>query len=220
MIMVYDFHTHSFFSDGVLSPIELIRRAHVNGYAAIGVTDHASPSNIDMIVGNIVKDCDIAGKYWGIRAIPGVELTHVPAAYIDECAIYAKKMGARLVVVHGETIVEPVETGTNLAAVHSKAVDILAHPGFISEQEAECAAENGIFLEVTARGGHCLTNAHVVNIARRTGARLLVNSDSHDPGDLLTDTFSRKVALGAGVAEDRLDEVLLTNPSLLIKKLF
>jgi len=28
---LYDFHMHSFFSDGALLPMELIRRAHVNG---------------------------------------------------------------------------------------------------------------------------------------------------------------------------------------------
>lgn len=218
--MIYDFHTHTFFSDGVLSPSELIRRAYVNGYAVIGVTDHASPSNIDMIVANIVKDCDIAYTYWGIKAIPGVELTHVPAACISECAGYAKKTGARLVVVHGETIVEPVEKGTNLAAVSCKDVDILAHPGFLTEQEALLAAANGVFLEVTARGGHCLTNGHVVNIARKSGARMLVNSDGHAPGDLLTDAFARKVALGSGIAEDDLNEILLVNPDLLLKKLF
>ncbi|HLE81453.1 MAG TPA: PHP domain-containing protein, partial [Dehalococcoidia bacterium] len=33
---MYDFHTHTFLSDGVLSPIELIRRAHVKGYRVIG----------------------------------------------------------------------------------------------------------------------------------------------------------------------------------------
>ena len=37
-----DLHTHSFFSDGVLSPSELIRRAVVKGYKAIAITDHDS----------------------------------------------------------------------------------------------------------------------------------------------------------------------------------
>ena len=40
MLPVYDFHTHTFLSDGVLSPMELIRRAHDKGYAAIAITDH------------------------------------------------------------------------------------------------------------------------------------------------------------------------------------
>ena len=30
---MYDFHTHTFLSDGVLSPVELIRRAHVKAIA-------------------------------------------------------------------------------------------------------------------------------------------------------------------------------------------
>ena len=39
---MYDFHTHTFLSDGVLSPIELIRRALVRGYKAMAITDHVS----------------------------------------------------------------------------------------------------------------------------------------------------------------------------------
>ena len=142
--MIHDFHTHSFFSDGVLSPIELIRRAHMSGYKTIGVTDHASMSNLEIIIPNVAKDCLLAEKYWGIRAIPGVELTHVPAEYIGQCAQYAKQLGAKLIIVHGETIVEPVEPGTNRAALMSTNVDILAHPGLITTEEAFFAKNNGL----------------------------------------------------------------------------
>ncbi|HEY3347739.1 MAG TPA: PHP domain-containing protein, partial [Nitrospirota bacterium] len=45
-----DLHTHTLFSDGVLIPAELVRRAEVKGYEAIGLTDHADSSNIDFIV--------------------------------------------------------------------------------------------------------------------------------------------------------------------------
>ena len=48
--MTFDFHTHSFFSDGVLSPIELIRRAHVAGYRAIAVTDHIGLANMESTI--------------------------------------------------------------------------------------------------------------------------------------------------------------------------
>ena len=217
--MVFDFHTHSFFSDGVLSPIELIRRAYVAGYSAIGVTDHASMSNLETIIRDVVKDCQLAEKYWKIKAIAGVEITHVPADYIDECARYAKQLGAHLVVVHGETIVEPVEPGTNRAALLSLHVDILAHPGFLTLDEASLAAKNNIYLEISARKGHSLTNAHVVNMALIAGAKMLVNSDGHEPDDLLSADFSRKIALGAGVPEEDLDAVLRANPHTLLQKL-
>ncbi len=42
--MLYDFHTHTTLSDGVLLPMELIRRAIVNGYSALGISDHTSAS--------------------------------------------------------------------------------------------------------------------------------------------------------------------------------
>ena len=33
---MYDFHTHTFLSDGVLSPVELIRRALARGTLSVG----------------------------------------------------------------------------------------------------------------------------------------------------------------------------------------
>ena len=45
--MIYDFHTHTFLSDGGSSPIGLIRFAVAAGYRCIAITDHASYSNLD-----------------------------------------------------------------------------------------------------------------------------------------------------------------------------
>src|SRR5438128_1032392 len=122
---LYDFHTHSFLSDGELSPVELIRRAAVRGYRAIGIADHAGPGNVEAVVRQLVADCRLCERYWDIVALPGVELTHLPPAAIGEVARMARAAGARLVVVHGETPAEPVEPGTNLAAVSCPDVDVL-----------------------------------------------------------------------------------------------
>ena len=216
---MYDFHTHTFLSDGVLSPIELIRRALVNGYKAIGVTDHVGLGNLEYVVKTLVKDCAQATKRWDILAIPGVEITHVPKEDIDLVARTAKEMGAKLVTVHGETIVEPVEDGTNEAALRSPWVDVLAHPGLIQEDHARLAAENGVFLEVSARKGHSFTNGHVVKVAKSAGATMILDSDAHEPGDLLTPTLSKKVALGAGLSEDEAHTLLEKNPQLLLDRL-
>ncbi len=219
MRKICDFHTHTFFSDGELLPSELIRRAVDKEYSVIGITDHAGMSNIDHIIDSVQKDCQIAERYWPIKAIPGIEITHVPAGYIAECAAYARKRGVQLIVVHGETIVEPVEPGTNHAAIASGLVDILAHPGFLSYEDASLAAKNGVFLEVTARSGHSLTNAVVVQQAMAAGALLLINSDAHAPHDLMSSDFSRRVGLGAGIPNNHIDTVLFHNPDLLLKKI-
>lgn len=216
---MFDFHTHTFLSDGVLSPIELIRRAHAIGYQVIGITDHAGTGNLEFVVKTLVKDCELASRRWDILALPGVELTHVPKEDIPDLAKEAKALGARLVVVHGETVVEPVESGTNEAAVKSPSVDILAHPGLIQPSEAKLAAETGVFLEVSARKGHSLANGHVVQTAIQEGATLLLDSDAHEPGDLLTEDMRRSIGLGAGLTDKQNHALLNTNPRLLLKRL-
>jgi len=217
--MVYDFHTHTLLSDGEFSPIELIRRALVNNYRAIALTDHTSIGELPRIIQEATEACALARSHWDILAIPGVELTHVPAHAIAETAKKAKELGAWLVVVHGETIVEPVEKGTNLAALHSPHVDILAHPGLLSLEEAQLAATNGIFLEISARKGHCLTNGLVASLARQVGAKLLLDSDAHNAHDLLTSSLANAIAHGAGLDDAACRQVLSLNPQALIKNL-
>ena len=216
--MVYDFHSHTFLSDGVLSPIELIRRCIVNEYAALGIADHASTSTMARVIAEVAADCALARDKWQFTALPGIELTHVPAAAVHDLAREAKDLGAAYVVVHGETPVEPVEPGTNLAAVSCPQVDVLAHPGLLTAQEAEFAAENGVFIELTAKDGHSLGNGRVVQTCLGTGARMIVNSDTHVPSQILTQEFAWRVARCSGLPEEKLAEVLIENPSTLVTR--
>ena len=211
-----DFHTHSLFSDGVLVPSELVRRADEAGYRAIAITDHGDGSNLHGIIPNIVRVCAELSEEWDIKAVPGIELTHVPPRKIGEFAGKARSIGARVVIVHGETIVEPVFKGTNRAALESD-IDILAHPGFITEEEALLAKEKGIYLEISGRKGHSLTNGHVAAMARKVGAKLLINSDAHAPGDLMKLSFAKAVALGAGMSETEVAAAIRNAEELLEK---
>ena len=133
--MVYDFHTHTTLSDGVLLPMELIRRCIVSGYAALGIADHSSASTMSRVI-----------------------------------------------------------------------------------REARLAAENGVFIEITAKEGHCLGNGRVARVAQAAGARLLVNSDAHVPAQILTEEFARRVALLAGLEGEALQQALVTNPEELLAR--
>lgn len=211
-----DLHTHTFFSDGELIPSELVRRAVVKGYKAIAITDHADLSNIETMVPAIAKVSAELSMGCGIDVIPGIELTHVPPAAIAGLAKEARRLGARIVVCHGETIVEPVPPGTNSAALNSD-IDILAHPGLITMEDAKLAAGRGICLEITARKGHSLTNGHVAKIAQAAGAKLLINTDSHSPGDLITDGDAERIVCGAGLTEDDFRK-MMSNAEELVKR--
>ncbi len=196
-----DLHTHTLFSDGELIPAELTRRAAVAGYHGLAITDHGDFSNLDLIIPRLVKVAADLGTAWGMVVVPGIELTHVPPAQIAEATIAARQLGATLVVCHGETVVEPVAPGTNRAAIEA-GVDILSHPGMISLDDVQRAAEQGVTLEITTRKGHSLTNGHVARLALAAGAALVVNNDAHAPGDLVSPEMARTVALGAGLSEE------------------
>lgn len=211
-----DLHVHSLFSDGELIPSELTRRAAVIGYRALAITDHADQSNVDFIIPRICAVAEELGRDWGLTVIPGIELTHVPPQRIARALQHARDLGARLVVCHGETIVEPVAPGTNRAAIEA-GVDILSHPGLITAEEADLAAQLGVCLEITARKGHCLTNGHVARLAVEQGAPLVVNTDSHAPGDLIELEMARKIAIGAGLSEDQFEQCR-RNSEELVKK--
>ena len=199
-----DLHTHSSLSDGDLLPSEMLRHGELLGYDVLAITDHADASNLDELLAHL--QCfarDGAGEF-GVRFVPGVELTVVPPPQIAGLARRAPELGALQVVVHGEFPGEQV-------AIQCPDVDMQAHPGFVDEEDAALAAANGTRLELTSKGGHCLTNCQVAGIACLTGARLLVDTDTHRPHDM-----KGQADVGAGLGQDEVEVALDTHARKLL----
>ena len=127
------------------------------------------------------------------------------------------------ITVYGNTATEggPIiwgnSAGAKLYIDKSKYVDILGHPALITKEEAELALKNDIYLEISARNGHCLGNGHVANIAREVGNKLLVNTDTHSPDNLITFEKSYEIARGAGLSDAEAMKALVDNPRELLK---
>jgi histidinol phosphatase-like PHP family hydrolase len=201
-----DLHTHTLFSDGELLPSELARRAQVKGYTAIALTDHVDSSNIDFVIPRIVKACVVINRCWDITAIPGAEITHAPLEEIKRLVKSARRFGARVVVVHGETLSEPVVPGTNRCAIES-GCDILAHPGMISEEDVRLAGEKGVFLEITTRKNHRSSNKRLVKLADSLGAGMVLNTDSHCDKDLISDEKARTFLSDLGLKRSSIGRI-------------
>lgn len=84
--MPADLHIHTNFSDGLLSPEEIVKKANVAGLTIIAITDH---DTVDGIPGAMAE-----GAILGIKVIPGIEFTtdlpdteiHILGYYIDHKA--------------------------------------------------------------------------------------------------------------------------------------
>jgi histidinol phosphatase-like PHP family hydrolase len=204
---MFDYHTHTLISDGDLIPAEAVRRAEICGYAILGIADHSDlatlPTQIPTIVAAARAENASASA---MSVVPGTEITHVRPAQIAEAVGLARELGALYVIVHGETLAEPVQPGTNRAAIEA-GVDILAHPGLIAEDDVKLAAERGVRLEISGRKGHSLSNGHVARLAQKHGAQLIFGSDAHTAGDHATRDFAEKVLLAAGLPADAVESV-------------
>lgn len=199
---MFDFHTHTLLSDGELTPAEHVRRAQMSGYRYLGISDHSDIATLPYLIkttAEVARTENRSGS--GMTVLPGTELTHVRPNQIAEAVRIARDLGAAYVIVHGETLTEPVQPGTNRAAIEA-GVDILAHPGLIDPDDVRLAAERGVKLEISSKRGHCLANGHVGKLARRYGAELLFGSDSHTVGQFCDMDYAERVCLAAGLDEE------------------
>ena len=225
---MFDFHIHVNCSGGSggLLPSEAMRLAKCAGFRAVGLIVRADPSTLPILLPTLktlVKTCSL---YAGIEAFAGVELVHVPPALLPDAVGQAREQGAALILAHGESIprqlADVVETGTNLAAINA-GVDILAHPGLITVEDAQLAAEKGVLLELNTAPRHCLANGHIVRMAERFGCELLLNSDASSSADFespdVTQALRKAAALGAGLDAEGLSRLHVTERKLVQKLL-
>ena len=98
-------------------------------------------------------------------------------------------------------------------------VDLLAHPGYITARVAELAARNNVFIEITTRRGHNATNSHVAEVAGKAKALMLLNSDTHDEGDLLTESLARDTLDQAGINARKYKQIMEFNPLKLLQRI-
>ncbi len=214
----YDFHAHTYLTDGSVSATDMWVASEALGHRALAITDHVALEDPEPILKRLHQEA-AAWEGTELTTLVGIEITKVPPRRIAEVARRARKLGAEIIIVHGETIYEVVPEGTNHAAIESGEVDILAHPGLLAEKDAELAAANGTLLELSARRNHSLTNGHVARLALQAGATVVVDSDAHDPEQLISRAVAEKIATGAGLRAADVARAVEEAPLRLLKKL-
>lgn len=220
-----DFHIHvtPFSTGGMhggLLPTEALRLSRCAGFRAVGLVVRADASSLPLLFPPLLKLLRNCSLYAGVEAFAGVELVHIPPALMPDAVAEARNMGAALVLAHGESTTrnpaEAVETGTNLAAI-AAGVDILAHPGLITPQDAAFAAEKGVYLELSLAPWHCLANAHIVRAAG--DAPLLLNSDARTSTDFFPPDATRALRQAAMLGALANPDTLAAHARRLVQKL-
>jgi histidinol phosphatase-like PHP family hydrolase len=213
----YDFHCHTFLTDGRASATDMWREADMLGHKVLAVTDHVALEDPKPLLDRLRQEA-VQWEGEELTTLVGVEVTMVTPRKIPDVVRAARRAGAEIVIVHGETPANPVPPGTNRASVELNDVDVLAHPGFLTVEEAELAKTHDVILELSARALHMVTNGHVARTALEVGNDLVVDSDAHATDQLVSAHHARQIAQGAGVPEATLTRVLRETPERLLKR--
>ncbi len=213
----HDFHAHTYLTDGELSATDMWRHADRLEHRTLAITDHVAMEDPRPLLERLHAEAR-AWEGAPLVTLVGVEISMVPPRRIAEVARAARQAGAEIVIVHGETPVEPVPIGTNRAAIEAPEVDLLAHPGLLTEADAELARAHETVLELSARRGHSLANGLVAQRALAAKADLVVDSDAHTAEQLVPFGFARSIATGAGLSPSQVEGALGDAPRRLLKR--
>lgn len=214
----FDFHCHTFLSDGEGSATDMWSTGDRIGHRVLAVTDHVSLNDPRPVLDRLHAEAR-AFEDGPMLTLVGVEISMVPPRRIDAAAKAARQAGAEIVIVHGETLAEPVPRGTNRAAIECREVDLLAHPGLLTPEDAEMARAHGTYLELSGRHGHSYANGHVARTALAAKAPVVIDSDAHATEQLLPYERAEQIGRGAGLGPDALARALGTDPSGLVRRL-
>lgn len=219
--LVSDLQTHSTWSDGKLSILEMAKAARERGFKLLAITDH-TPS-LGVTGGVKIEDLarqraeiDAAQEKLGdsIRILQGAEVEIRADGRLDYPDEVLAKLDIVLASVH-TSLRQPRDqvTARMIAAIRNPHVDIIAHPTgrlFPNREGADLDLE-AIFSEARKHGVALEINAHPARLdlddanARRAmelGILLTINSDAHSPADFDLAFFGVAIARRAWVTPE------------------
>ncbi len=164
----YDLHSHSYYSDGTLSPAELVLRAHAAGVDVLALTDH------DVTDG--IGEARAAAQTIGLALVPGVEISvtwgtktvHIVGLGIDPTNAQLQAGLARLRVFRAW---RAEEIGRRLAA-----------KGIGEAYEGARALARGSLISRTHFAQHLVAAGHAADVRQVFKKFLVSGKPGHVPG--------------------------------------
>ncbi len=204
MIPKFDFHTHTYYSDGRSGPLEMVEAAEARGLEAVAITDHGPELHVGVLRGKVkhmLRDIEMAREQAAIPVLKGMEVNVVDQeGRVDLEPELEKMLDLRIISIHtlGE-LVDPREAAREYLERMKKAVtnrkfDVLGHPfhyhqnllPYLPRQEIEnfvkLLARRGMAVEVNVK--YRAPDEEFLALCLREGVKLSVGSDAHSPADV------------------------------------
>ena len=217
-----DIHSHTKWSDGRATMLEMAQGAQALGYSYLGITDH-SPRitvvhglNAERLVAQSREMAEVQEQVDGVTLLQGIEVDILEDGALDLPDAVLEILDVVIASPHVKLRQDPAAmTERMMRAVSHPHVDVIGHPtgrrpgsrdGATYDFEAVFreAAKNGVALEIDTDPARMDLSPEMARMARDLGCDFVVDADAHAPAEFAYVPMGLWMARRAGIPKDRI----------------
>ena len=217
-----DIHSHSNWSDGKATMLEMARGAQALGYQYLAITDHTPRIKVvnglgaERLLAQSLEMADVQAQVEGLTLLQGIEVDILEDGALDLPDAVLELLDVVVASPHVKLRQEPAAmTERMLRAVSNPHVDIVGHPtgrrpgsreGATYDFEAvfKLAARNGIALEIDCDPARMDLSPEMARLALGWGCTFALDADAHRPAEFAYVPMAAWMARRAGIPPSRI----------------
>jgi putative hydrolase len=217
-----DVHSHTKWSDGKATMIEMARGAEAMGYHYLGVTDHSPRIKVvngldaDRLLAQSREMAEVQAQVPGVALLQGIEVDILEDGALDLPDMVLELLDVVVASPHVKLRQEPAAmTERMLRAVSHPHVDVIGHPtgrrpgsregaSYDFEAVFKEAARHHIALEIDCDPARMDLSPEMARLALELGCNFAMDADAHAPAEFAYVPMGMWMARRAGIPEDRI----------------
>jgi putative hydrolase len=217
-----DVHSHSTWSDGKATMLEMARGAEAMGYAYLGVTDHSPRIKVvngldaTRLLAQSREMAEVQTQVPGVALLQGIEVDILEDGSLDLPDMVLELLDVVIASPHVKLRQEPAAmTERMLRAVSHPHVDVIGHPtgrrpgsregaNYDFEAVFKEAAQHRVALEIDCDPARMDLSPEMARLALELGCSFSLDADAHAPAELAYVPMGMWMARRAGIPQDRI----------------
>jgi putative hydrolase len=217
-----DVHSHSNWSDGRATMLEMARGAEAMGYTYLGVTDHSPRIKVvngldaNRLLAQSREMAEVQAQVPGVALLQGIEVDILEDGSLDLPDMVLELLDVVIASPHVKLRQEPAAmTERMLRAVSHPHVDVIGHPTGRRPGSREGAnydfgavfkeaARHHVALEIDCDPARMDLSPEMSRLALELGCTFSLDADAHAPAEFAYVPMGMWMARRAGIPEDRI----------------
>jgi putative hydrolase len=217
-----DVHSHTDWSDGHATMLEMAQGAQALGYRYLGVTDHSPRITVvhglgaERLLAQSREMADVQAQVEGVTLLQGIEVDILEDGALDLPDAVLELLDVVIASPHVKLRQEPeAMTARMLRAVANPHVDVVGHPTgrrpgsregatYDFELVFREAAKHGVALEIDCDPARMDLSPEMARLALECGCNFTLDADAHGPEQLAYVPMGAWMARRAGIPQERI----------------